>query len=83
MLNRGHVHKTRLVINNSHNKTAVEQLSNLSVQQCIKNFHLGMTMSARKDHRSYAQVVAGKCDSSHMSHNRVHLDTVKKYSNSP
>ena len=36
MINRGHIHKTRLVVNSSHDKTAVEQLSTLPVQQCKK-----------------------------------------------
>ena len=79
MPNRGHVQKTRLVVNSSHDKTTVEQLLSLSVQQCVKNFRLGMAMVARKDHRSYAP---RKCDSNHMSHHKVHSDTVKKYSNS-
>ena len=41
-----------------------------------------MAMVARKDHKSYAQVVVRKCDSNHMSYHKVRSDTAKQYSNS-
>ena len=77
MPNKGYVQKARLVVNSEYDKTTVKQLLSLSVQQCVNNFHLGMAMATKKDHRSYAQVVSGKCESNHMSHHLVHSDTVK------
>ena len=82
MHNTGHVQKTRLVVNSNYDLTTGEKLSSLSVQQCVRNFNLDITMAARKDHRSYVQVVVGKCDSNYMSHHKVHSDTGKQYSNS-
>ena len=79
---KGHVHKIRLVVNSGYDTGAVGQSSGLSVKQCVKNFHLGRAISARKDYRSYVQVVAGKCESNPMSHHKVHSDTVKQYSHS-
>ena len=80
--NRGHVHKPRLVVNSNYDLQTVEKLLGLSLKQCFENFRLGVARASKKDHRSYAQVVAGQCDSNHMLQHKVHSDTVKQYSDS-
>ena len=59
------VHKPILVVNSIHDVQTVETLLGLSPAKCLKNFHLGMAMAVKKDHRSYAQVVADKSDSNY------------------
>ena len=62
MPNKGHVHKSRLVVNSHQDKATVEKLMGLSPLQCRKNFQIGVALAATRDHRLYAQVVTDKCE---------------------